>query len=244
MITLNKTYNDDCFNIHPLIEDASIDLIFSDPPFNTTKSKWDVKIDLKQLWKDYMRIIKPNGAILLFSQSPFDKILAMSNLKYFRYEWIYEKVSATGALNSKKMPMKAHENILVFYKKLPTYNPIMTTGHKRKTSLKRHKENTLNNQSELYNKFDKFSDYDTTERFPRDVLKFSSDKQKLALHSTQKPIALCEYMIKTYSNEGDVVLDSFGGSGSIARAAKNLNRNFINIEKEEKFFKICEERLN
>lgn len=239
----NKSHFGNCFDIHSKIEDQSVDMIFTDPPYGTTRAKWDTDIDLKALWKDYERIIKPNGAIVLFSQTPFDKVLGASNLKLLRYEWIWEKTHVTGHLNAKKMPMKSHENILVFYKNLPIYNPQITTGHERKVSKAIHKEKTQKNQSEIYNSFENFSDYDSTSRYPRDVLKFSSDRQKLSLHPTQKPLALCEYLIKTYTNEGDIVLDSFGGSGTIARAAKNLKRDYITIEMEEQYFDITNERL-
>ncbi|MFW6226164.1 MAG: DNA-methyltransferase [bacterium] len=212
------------------ISDKSIDMIFADLPYGTTHCKWDSPIDLNKLWLHYERIIKDNGAILLFAQTPFDKVLGCSNLKLLKYEWIWEKTQATGHLNAKKMPMRAHENILVFYKKLPTYNPIKTNGHKRKISTVHHKRNTK--VGEIYNKYEKSSDYDSTERYPRTIQVFASDKQKLNLHSTQKPLALCEYMIKTYSNEGDLILDNVAGSGTTLVAAKNLNRNFIGIEND------------
>jgi DNA modification methylase len=144
-----------------------------------------------------------------------------------RYEWIWEKTSATGHFNAKKAPMKAHENVLVFYKKQPTYNPIKTSGHVRKTAYKRI---TLN--SEVYNDNTSDAFYDSTERYPRSVQVFASDKQKSNLHPTQKPLALQEYFVKTYTNEGDIVLDNCSGSGTAGLAAKNLNRNFIMIEKD------------
>jgi site-specific DNA-methyltransferase (adenine-specific) len=240
---INKSYLGDCFDIHSKIQDESIDLILTDPPYGTTRAKWDTSIDLEKLWIDYERIIKPNGVIVIFSQTPFDKVLGASNLNILRYEWIWEKTHVTGHLNAKKMPMKSHENILVFYKRLPVYNAQITEGHIRKVSKAIHKERTIKNQSELYNSFDNFSDYDSTSRYPRDVLKFPSDRQKLSLHPTQKPLLLCEYLIKTYTNEGGIVLDSFGGSGTIARAAKNLKRNYITIETNEKYFDATNERL-
>ncbi len=236
MLELNKNYFGNCFDVHQQIDDKSVDMIFTDMPYNITKADWDKNIDLEKLWKDFNRIIKDDGVVLMFAQSPFDKILACSNLKNYRYEWIWEKTSATGFYNAKKMPMKCHENILVFYKKLPKYFPQMTEGHVRKVSTAKHKQATTNNQSVLYNKGDNFSDYDSTTRYPRDVLKFSSDKQKSSIHETQKPIALCEYLIKTYSSENAIILDSFSGSCSIGLSAKNLNRQFINIENDEKHF--------
>lgn len=241
---MNKIFLGDCLEIMPKIESGSIDMILCDLPYGTTKAKWDSEIDLKLLWQQYNRIIKDNGAILLFSQIPFTIKLGNSNIENLRYEWIWEKTQATGHLNVKKMPMKAHENILVFYKSLPTYNPQKTDGHERKVSTAKHKKNTSTNQSELYNPYDKFTDYDSTERYPRTVLKFPSDKQKIALHPTQKPLALCEYFIKTYTNENDIVLDNCCGSGTTLLAAKNLNRNYIGIEKDEKYFNIAKERVN
>jgi len=240
-LNINEVYNGDCLNLMKFIPDKSIDMILADLPFGTTNCKWDSIIDLNELWIHYKRLIKDNGVIVLFAQTPFDKVLGCSNLEWLKYEWIWEKTQATGHLNAKKMPMRAHENILVFYKKQSTYNPIKTYGHKRKVSTAHHKRNT--STGEIYNKCDNFSDYDSTERYPRSVQLFASDKQKLNLHSTQKPLALCEYLIKTYTNEGDLILDNVAGSGTTLVAAKNLNRNFIGIEKEEKFYNIIIERL-
>lgn len=193
------------------------------------------------LWSHYERIIKDNGAIILTAQSPFDKILGSSNPKLFRYEWIWEKTQATGHLNAKKMPMKAHENVLVFYKKLPTYNPIMTEGHVRKVSTAHHKRNT--STGDIYGKCDDFVDYDSTERYPRSVVKFASDKQKLNLHSTQKPVALFKYIIETYSNEGDIVLDNCAGSFTTGVAALETNRRFILMENDKKIFEDGKNRV-
>lgn len=238
---INTIIHGDCLIEMQKIEDKSIDMIFADLPFGTTNCKWDSPIDLNLLWIQYKRIIKDNGAILLFAQTPFDKVLGCSNLKMLRYEWIWEKTQPTGHLNAKKMPMKAHENILVYYRKLPIYNYIKTKNHKRKVSTAHHKRNT--NMGEIYHNHDKFVDYDSTERYPRSVLKFASDKQKLNLHSAQKPLKLCEYMIKTYSNEGDIILDNVMGSGTSGVACANTNRNFIGIELDEKIFKIAKNRI-
>jgi len=194
------------------------------------------------LWIQYERIIKNNGAIVLFAKTPFDKVLGCSNLKLLRYEWIWEKTQPTGHLNAKKMPLKSHENILVYYRHLPTYNFQKTQNHPRKVATAHHKRNS--STGEIYGKSDNFKDYDSTERYPRSVQVFSSDKQKLNLHSTQKPVALIEYLIKTYTNEGDLVLDNVAGSGTTGVAAKNLNRNFILIEKEQRFYDIILGRMN
>lgn len=240
-IPINSVINSDCLDAMKYIKDSSIDMVLCDLPYGTTKCKWDTIINLDDLWKEYKRIIKPSGVIVLTAQTPFDKVLGCSNLPMLRYEWIWEKTQATGHLNAKKMPMKAHENVLVFYSNTPTYNPQKTTGHTRKVSTAYHKRNS--NTGEIYGKSDNFSDYDSTERYPRSVLVFPSDKQKVNLHSTQKPLSLMEYFIKTYSNEGDLILDNTAGSGTTGLAAKNLNRNYIMIEKDEEIFQICKNRV-
>lgn len=243
MMKTNEIYLGDCLELMPdLIDDKSIDMVLCDLPYGTTKAKWDSIIDLQSLWKEYKRIIKPNGVILLFAQTPFDKVLGVSNLKWLKYEWIWEKTQATGHLNAKKMPMKAHEQILVFYDKLPTYNPQKTTGHKPINSYTKYIE--TQNNTELYGKMKKeIKGGGDTDRFPRSVLKYASDKQKDYLHSTQKPLKLCEYLINTYTNEGDLVLDNTAGSGTTGLAAKNLNRNYILIEKEEVHYQTILKRL-
>lgn len=192
------------------------------------------------LWSHYNRIVKDNGAIVLFAQTPFDKVLGASNLKMLRYEWIWEKTTATGHLNVKKMPMKAHENILVFYKKLPTYNPQKTTGHTPVHSYTKHQDDGSNYGKTLVG----ISGGGSTERYPRSVQIFKSDKQKCALHPTQKPVGLCEYLIKTYTNEGDLVLDNCMGSGSTGVACINTNRNFIGMELDENYFNIAKKRIS
>ena len=246
----NTIHKGDCLELMPkIIKDKSIDMIFCDLPYGTTKCKWDSVIDLPKLWSEYERVIKDNGAILLFAQTPFDKVLGASNLKLLRYEWIWEKTQATGHLNAKKMPMKAHENILVFYKKLPIYNPQKTTGHERKVSkgyqrdicIKRRDEKWGDNY--LYGKETTAPDYDSTERYPRSVLTFASDKQKSKLHPTQKPLSLIDYMIKTYTNEGDLILDNCAGSGTTGLGAKNLNRNFIMMEQDPDYYEIACKRV-
>ena len=160
MLNINEIYLGDCLDIMQKIDKGSVDMILADLPFGSTNCQWDSQIDLKELWKQYERIIKDHGAILLFGQTPFDKVLGCSNLKLLKYEWIWEKPQATGHLNAKKMPMKAHENILCFYKKLPTYNPQKTYNHKRKISTAHHKRNT--STGEIYGKCDDFSDYNST----------------------------------------------------------------------------------
>lgn len=237
-----QLYQGDCLEIMKDIPDKSIDMILCDLPYGTTKCKWDTPIDLSKMWIEYNRIIKENTPILLFAQTPFDKVLGCSNLKMLRYEWIWEKTQATGHLNANKMPMKAHENILVFYKKLPVYNPQKTTGHEPIHSYTKYI--STQNNTELYGYMGKeISGGGETDRYPRSIITFSSDKQTSHLHPTQKPVALLEYFIKTYTNKNMTVLDNCMGSGSTGIACLRTNRNFIGIEKEEKYFNIAKERL-
>ena len=224
----------DCLELMKEIPNGSIDMILCDLPYGTTACKWDVIIPFEPLWKQYNRIIKDNGAIVLFSQMPFGANLITSNPKMFRYEWIWEKEQGTGFLNAKKMPLKAHENILVFYKHLPTYNPQMRMGFKPYT-------NTSPNQTSNYGAYEIVVRHSDGDRYPIDIVEFNRDK---GLHSTQKPVALLEYLIKTYTNEGDVVLDNCFGSGSTLVAAVNTNRHYIGFELDEKCFDIACQRLD
>lgn len=228
--------NGDCLEVMKNIPDKSIDMILCDLPYGTTRNKWDSVIDLETLWGEYRRIIKDNGAIVLFAQTPFDKILGSSNLKMLRYEWIWEKHGATGYLNAKKMPMKAHENILVFYKKLPIYNPQFTEGEPYTS-----KGSNSSRLSSNYGKHEKVISINNGYRYPRDVLKFKHDKEKL--HPTQKPVPLLEYLIKTYTNENMLVLDNCMGSGSTGVACVNTNRRFTGIELDENYYNIAKQRI-
>ena len=225
----------DCLELMKDIPDESIDMILCDLPYGTTKNKWDSVIPLNKLWKSYERIIKDNGAIVLFSQMPFSAELVHSNLKLFKYEWIWQKDNGTGFLNAKKMPLKIHENILVFYKKLPLYNPQMRTGFKPyKCKQGRHSTN--------YGAYEQGHITESNgERYPIDIIKFKKDN---GLHPTQKPVELLEYLIKTYTNENETVLDNCMGSGSTGVACVNTNRNFIGYELDEKYFEIAEKRIN
>lgn len=228
----------DCLELMAELPEASIDMILCDLPYGTTQNKWDSVIPLEPLWRHYWRIAKPNAAIVLTAQTPFDKVLGVSCLANLKYEWIWEKTEATGHLNSKKCPMKAHENILVFYKSIPTYNPQKTTGHVRKTAVQVNAKRSSN-----YGAHDDKPPYDSTERYPRSVQKFSTDKQKSKLHPTQKPVALMEYLIQTYTNPGDVVLDNCMGSGSTGVAALQAERRFIGIEKDAVYFGMAKRRI-
>ncbi len=231
-----KLYNGDCLMQMLTIPDKSIDMVLCDLPYGTTNSNWDLIIPLDLLWVEFKRISKDNTAIVLFAQTPFDKTLGCSNLDWLKYEWIWEKSMATGHLNSAKMPMKAHENILVFYKNLPIYNPQKTDGKPYKGMGGKSKE-------DIYGKFgtERKGSLDGT-RFPRSVLRFDNEIDRV--HPTQKPVALCEYLIRTYTNEHAVVLDCCMGSGTTGIAAVNTNRDFIGIEKELEYFEIAKTRIN
>ena len=192
------------------------------------------------IWTQLDRILTENGAVILFSAGAYTKTLMDSKVIPWRYNLIWQKTSPVGFLNANRMPLRAHEDILVFYRKLPTYNPQKTSGHPRKVSTAEHKRNSK--MTEDYGKY-KAKSYDSTERFPTSVLTFATDKQKCAAHGTQKPVALCEWLIRSYTNEGDTVLDFCMGSGSTGVAAVNINRNLIGIEKDADFFVVAKERI-
>ena len=231
-----EIYKGDCLEAMNSIPDKSIDMILCDLPYGTTRNKWDTVIDLDLLWSQYERIIKDNGAIVLFAQVPFNIVLGYSNLKLLKYEWIWEKEQGTGHLNAKKMPLKSHENIMVFYKKPPTYNPQMVGNEVRTVKRSGNKSKTTN-----YGDFIEIKESTYIGRYPKDIIKFNKDK---GYHPTQKPVALLEYLIKTYTNEGEIVLDNCMGSGSTGVACRNTGRKFIGIELDDKYFEISKSRLN
>lgn len=234
-IKLNKIYNIDCLVGMKEIPDASIDMIFTDLPYGVTaKNKWDTVIPYEPLWGQFERIIKSDGAILLFGQDKFTAKTILSNEKLHRYNIIWKKTAPTGFLNANRMPMRTHEDIMVFYKSLPTYNPQKTTGHKRKVSKAEHKKNC--EVTKDYGDHG-LTTYDSTERYPTSVWEFPTDKQKEAIHPTQKPIDLCRYAIRIYSNVGDTVFDCCCGSGSIPIAAMLEDRNYIGMDNG-----ICEKK--
>ena len=238
--TPNSIHHGDCLELMQEIEPHSIDFIFLDLPYNVTKARWDRGIiDLTKLWEHLNRICKPNTAIVFTATQPFASKVVMSNLEHFKYEWIWEKPNGTGGLNVLKQPMRCHEHVLVFYKQQCTYNPIKTSGHPKKTTYRKLAI------KELWNDDSKPSIYDSSERFPRSVQVISSDKQlaRGSKHPTRKPVALLEYLIKTYTKEGDLILDPTCGSGTTAIAAINLGRNYIMIEKDEKYYQIALKRI-
>jgi len=211
-------------------------MILCDLPYGTTACEWDTIIPLEPLWEQYERIIKPNGAIVLFGSQPFTSALAMSNPSLFKYEWVWDKVKPSGHLNAKKMPMKQHENILVFGKGKIKYFPIMTEQQERIS------KNYLKNKTDIFGK-EKQVERKTDKKYPKSIISFSNANQKNKIHPTQKPVALFEYLIKTYTNEGETVLDNCIGSGTTAVAALNTGRFFIGIEKEPKYVEIARKRV-
>lgn len=232
-----ELWNGDCLELMKDIPDGSVDLVLCDLPYGTTRNKWDKCISLEKLWPEYKRVLKKNGAIVLFAQTPFDKVLGASNLDMLRYEWIWEKPQGTGHLNAKRMPMKSHENILVFYRHLPTYNPQWEWG--------RPYTSTHTGDSTNYGKqADSVTSTSDGRRYPKDVLRFGRDKTDKHLHPTQKPVALLEYLIKTYTDSGDTVLDNCMGSGSTGVACVNTSRRFIGIELDDDYFNIASQRIN
>ena len=244
-------YNGDCLEVmDKLIADGvKVDAIITDPPYGTTACKWDTIIPFDKMWVRLNKLIKPNGAIVFTSSQPFTSALVASNYEMFKYSLVYEKTTPTGHLNAKIMPLRCHEDILIFGKGKLVYNPQKTFGHPRKVSSAKSRAKSIarnNLKEKVYNNEieEKVSDYDSTERYPRSVLKFSTDKQKSTLHPTQKPVALMEYLIKTYTNENETVLDFTAGSGTTGVACKNTNRNFIGIELDEKYFNIAKDRIN
>ena len=225
----------DCLDVMQDIPDGSVDAVICDPPFGTTACKWDSIIPLEPMWAQLKRIVKPNGAIVLMAQTPFDKMLGASNIADLRYEWIWQKESGSGHLNAKKAPMKNHENALVFYTVPPTYNPQMRVGFKPYTQTQG------KTKSQNYGSQTGVITISNGERYPLSVLEFARDKNKT--HPTQKPVALMEYLIRTYTNEGETVLDFTMGSGTTGVACKNLGRDFIGIELDQGYFDIAQQRI-
>ena len=239
MITLHHS---DMFDTLGKIEPQSIDLLLTDFPYGTlnkSRNEWDRVIDYDKFWKHIKIICKPNAAIVSTAAQPFTSVLISTNYAWFKYCFVWEKSKATGYLNAKKQPMRAHEDIVVFYNKQPTYNPQMTVG-------KPYDKGTAIRDAEQYGKQTKAVHVKNEEgtRYPRSVLYFKTAEDEGKYHPTQKPIALYEYLINTYSNEGDTILDPFMGSGTTGVACVNTNRNFIGIEKEENYYKIAEQRIS
>jgi len=228
----------DCLEGMKYIDDKSIDMILCDLPYGTTKCKWDIVIPFEPLWEQYERIIKDNGAIVLFGSQPFTSALVMSNLKLFRYELIWQKTLATNFMLVKKQPAKKHENILVFYKKQPTYNPQMEIGKPYKDKPRKRTVGIHGNAETI-----KKAINNEGTRYPSSVQLFSNGNNG-NVHPTQKPVELCEYLIKTYTNENELVLDNCIGSGTTAIACINTNRNYIGFELDKEYYEIAKNRIN
>ena len=233
-----ELWNGDCLDLMKNIPDKSIDMILCDLPYGTTKCKWDIVIPFDKLWEQYNRIIKDKGAILLFGSEPFSSKLRISNLRMYKYDWIWKKTKAQGFLNSKKMPLKDYENICVFYKRLPVYNPQgIIYGN-----FQNDRKSKYSKGEDIYGKEKEFG-ISHMSNFPKQIIEFSNPSGKGQLHPTQKPVDLLEYLIKTYTQDGEVILDNCMGSGSTGVAALNLHRKFVGMELNENYFNIAKERI-
>lgn len=233
-----KLYNGDCLEIMKDIQDKSIDMILCDLPYGTTKCSWDTIIQFDKLWEQYNRIIKDNGCIVLFGTEPFSTHLRFSNIKNYKYDWTWVKNIKTNFVHAKRQPLRQTENISVFYRKQPVYNPQKTSGH-----TPTQKATNCSNGNLYYESKRNYEGGDT-ERYPTNIINFDVVDIKKRLHPTQKPVDLCEYFIKTYTNEGMTVLDNCMGSGSTGVACLNTNREFIGIELDEEIFKLGKNRIN
>ena len=236
-----KLYHGDCLEVmDKLIEKGvKVDAIITDPPYGTTACKWDTIIPFEPMWERLNKLIKPNGAIVLFGSEPFSSALRMSNIKNYKYDWVWDKIAISNPLNAKRQPLRVVENICVFYKKQPTYNPIMTDGTKWKRGGKTHQTVETLGDTPLFRGNDK-----TNKKYPKNIIKISNAHKTKGQHPTKKPVALMEYLIKTYTNENETVLDFTMGSGSTGVACKNTNRDFIGIELDETYFNIAKERID
>ena len=234
-----KLLHGDCLELMKDIGDKSIDMILCDLPYGTTACKWDTIIPFEPLWEQYKRIIKDNGAIVLTASQPFTSALVMSNVKMFKYCWVWLKIRGSNPMLAKKQPLKYHEDIAVFYKKQPTYNPEMVLGNKNHSTKSHISTRRIHGDTVLV------SPKNTSNmKYPRSFQKFNTGDNSKQIHPTQKPVALMEYLIKTYTNEGDLVLDNCMGSGTTGVACKNLNRDFIGMEMDANYFEIATKRIN
>lgn len=236
-----KLMQGDCLEVMKQIPDGSVDMVLTDPPYGTTACKWDSVIPFEPMWEQLKRVTKKNGAIVMTACQPFTSALVMSNPNWFKYDWIWRKPKGTGHLNAKKMPMRDKEDIVVFYALQCTYNPQFSEGTPYKNKAGDPDKST--SMTDSYGKYTNFRNDNEGRRYPKQVLEFPV-VERGTVHPTQKPVALMEYLIKTYTNEGETVLDFTMGSGTTGVAAKNLNRNFIGIELDEIYFNIAKERID
>ena len=235
-----ELYNGDCLELMNVIDDKSIDMILCDLPYQRTQNKWDVIIPFDKLWIQYNRIIKDNGCIALFADGMFMAEMMMSNIKMWKYNLVWDKILTSGFLNANKQPLRKHEEVVIFYKKPPTYNPRKTIG-KHNHSKGKPKNNANNNYSkfEFVDNKEKLGDM----KHPTSILSFSKPHPSIMKHPTEKPVEVCEWLIKTYTNEHMTILDNTMGSGTTGVACVNTNRNFIGIELDKKYFNISKERI-
>ena len=246
-LPINEIICGDCLDVMPTMPDKSIDMILCDLPYGTTACKWDTVIPFEPLWEQYERIIKDNGAIVLFGSEPFSSTLRMSNIKLYKYDWYWNKVQGTGFSAVKKQPMRVIETISVFYKKPPIYNPQMEKREKVIDSRNWKLNKRISENSRFTSTDNSLSQKIYDKKYPVNLLNINRASNECnnskRVHPTQKPVALLEYLIKTYTNEGETVLDNCMGSGSTGVACVNINRNFIGIELDDKYFKIAKERI-
>ena len=238
MLEIDRIYLGDCLELMNDITDKSIDCVICDLPYGTTQNKWDIVIPLDTLWKEYKRIVKPNGAIVLTSQGIFTANLIVSNLKMFKYKWVWEKSKSTNFLNAKKQPLRKHEDVCVFYVKQPVYNPQMIEGEPYDKGMRK------DQLSGSYGDFHSVHVQSDGMRYPTDIIYFkTSESEGKVIHPTQKPVELIRYLIRTYTNEGDLILDNCIGSGTTAIAAIKEKRHFIGMELNKEYYDIACERI-
>lgn len=239
----NILYNGDCFDVFPQIPDGSIDAIICDLPYGVTQNDKDIMLPFEQLWEQYNRVIKENGAILLFAQGIFYVDLVSSNRKMFKYDLVWDKILTSGFLNANRMPLRSHEQIAVFYKKQPTYNPQFTEGEPSHSKGTKYLTKPTTNQN--YGDFKPLEEtnQDTTKKHPKSIIQFQKPHPSIAVHRTEKSVEMLEWLVRTYTNEGDVILDNTMGSCTTGLASIKNNRKFIGIEKDEKYFDISVKRM-
>jgi len=247
MVELNKIYNEECLEGMLKLDDNSVDMILCDLPYGqTARNKWDTVIPFKELWEQYNRVIKDHGAIVLFANGMFTADLMLSNKKNWKYNLVWDKVLPSGFLNAKRMPLRGHEDICVFYKRPPTYNPQMIEGtpcHSRGKAVGKSQEDYSNNTN--YGKLDTVGiDKEKGNlKYPKSILSFQKPHPSKTIHPTQKPVECLEWLIKTYTNKGDLILDNCMGSGSTAVGCINTNRNFIGFEMDETYYDLAQQRI-
>jgi DNA modification methylase len=234
---MNNLMLGDCLERMKEIPDGSVDMVLADPPYGTTSCKWDTVIDLPLMWEQLKRVIKPNGAIVLFGAEPFSSVLRISNINQYKYDWVWNKKNSGSGLLAKKQPLRIVENVMVFYAKQSTYKPIMEKG------LMRNKKSYGSRKGSVTGEIKESQNNVNDDYYPKNIIEISNSVNKGKQHPTQKPAALMEYLIKTYTNEGETVLDFTIGSGTTGVAAKNLGRKFIGIEMDETYFEIAKQRI-